>query len=105
MSRLAAASLAVLLAASLAGCGELGTLDRPAPLFGAQAKADYLAKKKAEEVARARARVDSNQTNSSDDPNIQPLNQAPYSNPIPGGPSGDAPPEGALPNVGSTPNS
>ena len=104
MSRLA--TLAVLAAAAaLAGCGELGTLEQPAPMFGAQAKADYAAKKKAEAVARARAKADSDQPNTPDDPDIQPLNRAPYANPIPGasGPGG-APPEGAMPNPGTTPD-
>jgi len=104
MSRFA--TVAVLLAAAtLGGCGELGTLAQPAPLFGAQAKADYAAKQKQAKIARARAKADRDQSSSPDDPNVQPLNQAPYSNPIPGGPGGgDTPPEGALPNPGVTPS-
>lgn len=35
--------------ASLAGCGRLGDLERPAPLWGAAEKAKYEAEKKAAE--------------------------------------------------------
>ena len=40
-------------ALALAGCGKVGTLERPAPMWGAQAKADYEAQKKAEAAAKA----------------------------------------------------
>lgn len=48
-------STAALLAASLAlsGCGKVGELERPAPMWGAKAKADYEAQKKAEAAAKA----------------------------------------------------
>ncbi len=36
---------------TLGGCGRVGPLDQPAPLFGARAKADYQAKKAAEAAA------------------------------------------------------
>lgn len=55
MSRLAACSVLVG-ALALGACGKLGSLDRPAPLFGSKAKADYAAEKKREQQqARANA--------------------------------------------------
>ncbi len=39
----------------VSACGKLGKLDQPAPLFGAQAKAAYAAKKQAEADAAAKA--------------------------------------------------
>ena len=50
--------LAVLAAAGLlmvSACGKQGKLDQPAPLFGAEAKAAYAAKKQAEADAAAKA--------------------------------------------------
>jgi hypothetical protein len=38
----------------LAGCAKVGTLDRPAPLFGEKAKAEYRAQKAAAEAAKAK---------------------------------------------------
>ena len=38
----------------LAGCAKVGTLDRPAPLFGERAKAEYRAQKAAAEAAKAK---------------------------------------------------
>lgn len=38
----------------LSGCGKVGELDRPAPLWGAKAKADYEAQQKAAADAAAR---------------------------------------------------
>jgi hypothetical protein len=48
------AALTLLCAASLAlaGCAKVGTLDRPAPLFGEKAKARY----RAEQAAAAKAK-------------------------------------------------
>jgi hypothetical protein len=46
---------ATLLALALSACAKVGTLDRPAPLFGARAKADYQAQKAAA-AAAARAK-------------------------------------------------
>jgi hypothetical protein len=48
LSRLAACS-ALIGALALGACGKLGALDRPAPLFGSKAKADYAAEKKREQ--------------------------------------------------------
>ena len=99
MSRFA--TVAVLLAAAtLGGCGELGTLAQPAPLFGAQAKADYEARQQADAEARAAKRADPQPV--STDPTSQPLDQAPYAQPIPGqsGPFNHGP-QGALPSPGT----
>ena len=91
-------------ALALAGCGKTGQLERPAPLFGEKAKADYKAEKvkeAADRAARADARNNSTVT-TPDDPN-RPLTQAPYAPAIPGGPSdpyGHGP-QGALPGPGS----
>ena len=41
---LTGAMLAVVMAASLGGCGKKGLLDQPAPLFGERAKEDYAAR-------------------------------------------------------------
>jgi predicted small lipoprotein YifL len=51
------AALAALIAGSvsLAGCGKQGVLERPAPLFGREAKAQYEAEKAAEAKASAAA--------------------------------------------------
>jgi hypothetical protein len=77
--------ITALLAASLllCGCGKLGSLEQPGPLFGAKAKAEYAAKKRAEADARAKAKAESQQPDASDAP---------------------PPPQGALPNAGQTPN-
>ncbi len=48
--RLAVAAIG-LLALSLAGCGKIGPLEQPAPLFGARAKAQYQADKQAAQAA------------------------------------------------------
>jgi hypothetical protein len=50
MTRIA---VAVLILALGAGCAKVGTLDRPAPLFGEKAKAEYRAKKQAEAAAKS----------------------------------------------------
>jgi hypothetical protein len=58
--RLAAALVAgafVLACAPLVACGRVGTLEQPAPLYGAKAKAAYQAHKAAE-AAAAQARRD-----------------------------------------------
>jgi uncharacterized protein YceK len=41
-------------ALALSGCAKVGTLDRPAPLFGEKAKAKYRAEKAAEAAAKAK---------------------------------------------------
>ena len=106
MSRLALAAL-LLASAALSGCGKLGPLDQPPPLYGDQAKAQYAAKLKAEAASRAHAKAEGEQP---DTPDMQdthmPVDQAPYGPQLPGGPSGanNQPPQGALPNPGATPD-
>ena len=45
-------------ALAMAGCAKVGTLDRPAPLFGEKAKAHYQAEKAAEAAAKAKPAED-----------------------------------------------
>jgi predicted small lipoprotein YifL len=80
-------ALALLAAAlALAGCGKTGSLEQPAPLFGAKAKADYDAKRAADAAARARDAETrrKQQDNTLLDPAAQPPTQAPYAPPLPG---------------------
>jgi hypothetical protein len=56
----AAMPLALILALATGGCGRVGTLDQPAPLYGAKAKADYEARKAAD-AARAKAGKDADE--------------------------------------------
>ncbi len=83
---------------ALSGCGKTGDLDQPAPLYGAQAKADYDAKRA--EAAAAKARDAEIRRNNPDgtvlDPVSHPPTQAPYSTPLPGrtDPFGGPPPGG-----------
>ena len=92
---------------ALSGCGKVGELEQPAPLFGAKAKADYEAKKRAEADAKAKAKKDNSEptTPNVPDPNHPPLTQAPYATPMPG--AGNSPfgtvPQGALPSPGTSP--
>ena len=97
-------------ATALAGCGKTGELEQPAPMFGAQAKADYAAKKKAEAAERARqdaARKAQPQPASVvEDPTNQPLTQAPYTPAIPN-PTGnprDGAPASSLGDASTTPH-
>ncbi|HEX4199129.1 MAG TPA: hypothetical protein VHZ26_16960 [Caulobacteraceae bacterium] len=100
---LAAALLASL---SLGACGKLGDLEQPAPLFGEKAKADYAARRHADEAARARAAAakapSPEQNANTPDPNALPLHEAPYAPPIPGrtDPNGPNGPPTALPQPG-----
>jgi hypothetical protein len=95
-------SLVLAAALILAACGKVGTLEQPAPLYGAKAKADFQAKKAAEAAAKA-AEKDQNE-----EPEVLP--DKPYdpyadpgpqrrlpiegTNPAPNGP----PPPGVLPD-------
>lgn len=54
---LAILGVALLGAALLGGCGKLGSLERPAPLYGERAKAEYQAEKTAEAQAVADKRA------------------------------------------------
>ncbi len=91
---------------TLAGCGKLGELEQPAPLYGAQAKADYEAQRHAQDAARARALAAKSpapeENANRPDSNALPLQQAPYAPPIPGRTDTDGPegPPGALPQPG-----
>ncbi len=51
-------SLALVGSMTLGACGRVGTLEQPAPLYGAKAKADYQ-RKKAAEAEKAKAAKDS----------------------------------------------
>ena len=91
--------------AGLAGCGKTGLLEQPAPMFGAEAKANYAEKRQEEAEAKARAAAVKKAEPSAqivDDPNSRPLSQAPYgapqsdhsSNPFSAGPQGSLPSPG-----------
>jgi hypothetical protein len=67
------AAMSLLAALCLGGCAKVGTLDRPAPLFGEKAKADYRAKKAAAEAAKAKK--------TSEEPEPLPAEAPPESNP------------------------
>ncbi|HEY2481088.1 MAG TPA: hypothetical protein VGI30_02670 [Caulobacteraceae bacterium] len=69
--RIAAMSLLAVLC--LCGCAKVGTLDRPAPLFGQKAKADYRAKKAAAAAAKAKP--------TSEEPEPLPAEPPPEANP------------------------
>jgi hypothetical protein len=55
--RFTATAVGIGMILSLSACGRVGTLDQPAPLWGARAKADYQARKAAD-AAKARADKD-----------------------------------------------
>ena len=91
----------VLGAIALSGCGKVGTLDQPAPLYGAKAKADSQASKAAEAAAKAQKKDDGEPEVLPDvkyDPNADPSSQRylpiPGTNPAPNAPG----PPGALPD-------
>ncbi|HEY3888443.1 MAG TPA: hypothetical protein VGL73_07710 [Caulobacteraceae bacterium] len=91
---------------ALSGCGKLGDLEQPAPMFGAQAKADYEAQHRAQDAARARAQAartpEAEQNGNTPDPNALPLHVAPIAPPVPGRTDPDGPygPPTALPTPG-----
>jgi hypothetical protein len=90
-------------ALALTSCGRYGALKQPAPMFGAQAQADYEQQQKAAAAARAAKQAEKKQA--ADDPSTQPLPQAPYGAGIQNRstPFG-APPPSALGNPGTSPN-
>jgi len=97
-------------AAALSGCGKTGELEQPAPLFGAQAKADYAAKKKAEAEERARQdaarKAQPQPATVVEDPTNTPLTEAPYTPAIPN-PTGDpraGSPASSLGDTSTTPH-
>jgi hypothetical protein len=96
-------------ASALSGCGKTGELEQPAPLYGAQAKADYQAKKKAEAEERARQeaarKAQPAPPSVVEDPTNTPLTQAPYSAPLPSTANPRAgQPASTLGNPGSSPH-
>jgi hypothetical protein len=93
---------------ALAGCGKVGTLDQPAPLYGEKAKAQYQAKKEAEAAAKAKAKDDNGPDSVTPDrvydPNADPGPQRAM--PTPGAPTlpNAPPPPGVLPDPYNTGN-
>jgi hypothetical protein len=82
-------------AGGLSACGKTGELERPAPMFGSQAKADYDKEKADAAAAKAHDAETrrSEQGNTVFDPVDGPPTQAPYAPGIPGrtDPLGPAP--------------
>ena len=96
-----AMAMIILGAIALSGCGKVGTLDQPAPLYGAKAKADYQARKAAEAAAKVQKKDDGEPEVLPDvkyDPNADPSSQRYQpiqgTNPAPNAPG----PPGALPD-------
>jgi hypothetical protein len=77
---------------AIASCGKQATLQRPAPLWGAKAKADYSAQKRAE-AANATNAAEANKVIGPQSPALRP-----YTNP---GPTSENPIPGSLPNAGA----
>ena len=89
-----------LVGAGLSACGKTGELERPAPMFGAQAKQDYETQKAARAGAKAAEDAktrESLRNNTVFDPQSGPAPQAPYAPPLPGrtDPSGPPPVSGS----------
>jgi hypothetical protein len=103
-----AVSGALLAGASLSGCGKTGLLEQPAPMFGADAKANYEAQKQADADAKARAAA-AKKANANapivDDPDSRPFTNGPLPQ-APGQPNNPfaAGPQGALPSPGTAPD-
>ena len=77
MSRTLAIALAVALAAgTLGGCGKQGDLERPAPMWGEKAKADYEAQQRAAASAKRRPAPASQQPEALPPANGAPTNDA-----------------------------
>ena len=92
----------LLSAATLTGCGKQGELERPAPLFGAQAKADYEAQKQADAEAAAKRKADKQAGDADDaDPYQSRGVQAPSAITQPNNPGAHSP-QGAMPDPMST---
>jgi hypothetical protein len=93
-------------AAGLCGCGKVGTLDQPAPLYGEKAKADYQARKEAAAAAKAKptAQPDVIHPDRPYDPEADP--SPTRSLPVPGQPTlpNAPPPPGVLPDPLASPN-
>jgi predicted small lipoprotein YifL len=98
---LAAAGLALVLA--VAACGRQGELDRPGPAWGAKAKADYAAQKRAQAEAATNAAA-ANKVEPIPDQAMQPYanpDATPHDQPVPGAgpsPTGSSQGGGVIPN-------
>jgi len=104
-----AAAGAALCCLGLASCGKTGILEQPAPMFGAQAKADYAAQKQADADSKARAAAAKKAQSSApivDDPDTQPAPNGPYNPPNPAHLSDPFAhgPQGSLPTPGTSPD-
>ena len=103
-----AVSGALIASAGLAGCGKTGLLEQPAPMFGADAKANYEAQKQADADSKARAAA-AKKANANapivDDPDSRPFTNGPLPQ-APGQPNNPfaAGPQGALPSPGTAPD-
>ena len=89
-------AIALFAACALAGCAKLGTLDRPAPLFGETAKAHYRAEQATAAAAKAKAPEDQPEPLPSGIETIPPPETSPEGNPPVSGAShkhGDQPSE------------
>ncbi|MGH6956518.1 MAG: hypothetical protein ACREEW_07635 [Caulobacteraceae bacterium] len=81
-------ALAAVSLAAVASCGRQGDLERPGPIWGPKAKADFAAQKR-DEAAKASNAAASNEVIAPQDPAIQNFtNPSPiHDQPIPGEPS------------------
>jgi hypothetical protein len=97
-----ALALAFVAGVCLSGCGKLGDLDQPAPLFGQKAKSDYELHKQEAAQARAHAAATPPPENTDVDSNAPPLQDAPYAPTLPGRNDTMPPqgPQGSLPQPG-----
>jgi predicted small lipoprotein YifL len=88
------------LASAAASCGKQGDLERPGPLWGPKARAEYSQQKRQQAAAASNAAA-ANQTIVPQNPLVEPyVNPGPIqNNPVPGEPT---PPTGAAP--GAMPN-
>ena len=107
-------SAALLATLALGGCGKLGQLDRPAPLFGAKERAEYARERAAARQAAGESNTDESATSQTNgdytqsndgakDPALRPLR----SDPIPGtsgGPGAQRGTGGVLPDPYADPN-
>jgi hypothetical protein len=97
---------AICAAAGLAGCAKVGTLDRPAPLFGDKAKAQYRAEEQAAAKAKAdeatRKKAEDLPSDTGDNPVIPTLRNQPVEGAKPS-PFGTPPPPGPMPDPFNNP--
>jgi len=79
--------------AAIVSCGRQAELQRPAPLWGAKAKAEWAAQKRAE-AEKATNAAEANKTIGPQSPALQPYTNPapPYQAPLPGAPTDPAAP-------------